>query len=170
MVPQLLRVCLALCCAELAGCDRFVEPAPAPAKDQTNAAWNFFVRCEDARLFTEARAGKPFFLLLTLVNQGAATWPDVQMADPVLLSGNGAVRIASRIWDSTCSKLLVDYGSRTQLPGPIVCGQRIDTLIQVDSGLEAGRYHVQVDLLQEGVGWFEGHGNSRILLPVEVQP
>ena len=42
--------------------------------------------------------------------------------------------------------------------------------MEIQVPASAGAYRLQIDLVQEFVTWFEGHGADRLMVPVIVEP
>ena len=83
--------------------------------------------------------------------------------------GRNAVRLAYRWKDPTGKKVLRDYDNRTDLPKPLPAGESLSLTVDVKTPAEKGRALLQVDLVQEGVAWFESKGAAPLVVTVEVQ-
>lgn len=115
-------------------------------------------------------AGQEVRALVTFRNASQTTWPDPQMADPVNLSPGGAVRLSYRWWEGDREVLVTDYIPRSDLPWPLRPGESVTLPLVVRAPEQPGRFRLQLDLVVELAAWFEGHGASRWIAPVQVRP
>ena len=101
----------------------------------------------------EARAGR--VVHVAVENGGTRTWPSPHGPGP-------SIRVSYR-WLDDAGDVVVPEGLRTPLPGPVGPGERAVVPVSV-SAPDAGRYTLQLDLVDEGVTWF----GAAIDVPVEV--
>ena len=95
---------------------------------------------------------------VTVTNTSDQTWPDPKTADP---SGSGAyaVRLAWR-WRVAPDQKFGEGTSpvRGDLQKPLAPGESATFEFDIAAPGVPGDYTLHVDLVQELVGWFEGHG------------
>ncbi|MGH2491139.1 MAG: SpoIID/LytB domain-containing protein, partial [Candidatus Limnocylindria bacterium] len=97
-------------------------------------------------------------LAVTLTNSGNIPW-NAAGANPVNLSYHildGAGRAV--VWD----------GARTPLGGDVLPGQSKTLNLTFSVPGSSGSYTLVVDLVREGIGWFEGTGSPPALVPLSV--
>ncbi len=158
-----LRRLLSLCGCLLAA---VVPCAGEPAREDSF----YRVRWERVELPPVLVAGTTHRVLVTLRNASPEIWPDAQMADPVGRTAARAIRLSYRWWEGDRDVLLGDYAVRSDLPWPLRPGESITLPLRVEAPGRAGRYRLQLDLVEELVGWFEPRGAARWITPIEVRP
>jgi SpoIID/LytB domain protein len=97
-------------------------------------------------------------LAVKLTNSGNIPW-NAAGANPVNLSYHildGAGRAV--VWD----------GARTPLGGDVLPGQSKDLSLTFSVPGSSGSYTLVVDLVREGIGWFEGTGSPPARVPLSV--
>ena len=100
----------------------------------------------------------------TLKNASSVAWPGGAGTTGVLYT----VRLSHRWLQG--EKVVQDYGqTRTELPTVVGPGQTVTVRSHLTAPGTPGRYQVQVELVHEGVAWFEGRGAGRKLVDVEVR-
>ena len=125
--------------------DRFLEQA-ADRRPRLHAT----IRIVDAR--PAVPAGGTILLNLEVQNSGSATW----IADT---STPGHVRIGAQLLDANRRLLNRDY-VRQPLSGDVAPGATIHARIPCDGPPRSGWYFVKIDLVSEGVSWFEPAGSK----------
>jgi len=133
--------------------DRFLERAA-----DRRPALHATIRIVDAR--PSARAGATILVNLEVQNSGAATW----IADT---DTRGHVRIGAQLPDAEHRLLDRDY-ARQPLSRDVPPGATIHARIPCDAPLQPGSYFVKVDLVSEGVSWFEPAGSKPALHRLRV--
>jgi uncharacterized protein YcfL len=93
-------------------------------------------------------------LAVQVSNIGRTTWIPSQANNTAL---------SYRIYDE--KKSLVHEGERIWLPYAIKPGDRIKLDISVTAPDQPGKYTIVIDMIQEGVAWFEDRGSK----PCEIQ-
>jgi hypothetical protein len=100
--------------------------------------------------------GAPLEIALDLTNTGQATWLTTNTR------ALGIVRIATHLYDWNAKLIAVDH-SRHDLPHEVRPGESIR--MRVDVPLPAdGSFVVGVDLVAEGVIWFENVGSRPLMI------
>jgi hypothetical protein len=101
----------------------------------------------------EARAGEPLTVRTRIRNlcqrPFAATTPH----------GRRLVRLGAQLANADGTLIELDR-ARAWLPGPLDAGQRVDLSIDVPMPVEPGRYQLRLDLVSEGIDWFETCGSE----------
>ena len=109
-----------------------------------------------------ARAGTPLTLRTRVRNlcqrPFAATTPH----------GRRLVRLGAQLADSTGQVIERDY-ARAWLPGSLEAGRRADVTIDVPMPAAPGRYQLRLDLVSEGIDWFETCGSEVTVRELVVQ-
>ncbi len=100
-------------------------------------------------------SGAPMTVDLHIENVGRATWLSSNIHD------FGIVRVGTHLYDRDAKLTAIDH-SRHDLPRNIEPGESIDITIEVPLPAE-GDFAVGIDLVAEGVIWFE-HVGSRTLM------
>jgi SAM-dependent methyltransferase len=105
------------------------------------------------------QAGRKETLLVRVKNAGDVTWP----ADP-----GRCIRLANH-WLHADGHLYVLDDGRTPLPQDVEPGQQIELTLKVTCPPVHGRYLLEIDMVQEMVGWFSQCGaTTTARLPVTV--
>jgi hypothetical protein len=102
------------------------------------------------------KAGKPASLELTVRNESQAPWPR---------SANVAV---GHHWRARTGELLAADEGRTPLEGTVAPGESRRVRFIVVAPAEPGSYELELDLIQEWVGWFAGRGSPSLRMEVQV--
>lgn len=106
------------------------------------------------------RAGLPVSVSVDIANTGTARW----------LHENteifGIVRLAAHLFDEHGQLVDFDF-CRHGLPRSVEPGQRLTMTIPLPP-LQAGRHIVVLDLVAEGVTWFENVGSAPVRLAVDI--
>lgn len=96
-------------------------------------------------------------------NAGSETWPATGQGELYV------VRLAHRWLRARDGQVVADYGNhRVELPAPLAPGQSVTLADTLQAPSQPGDYLVQVDLVHEGVAWFEQRGAAKRLLPIKV--
>lgn len=83
--------------------------------------------------------------------------------------GCGFVRLGAHLLDAAEQTLLPDYG-RAELPGDVPEGGAARVDLDLRAPETPGRYVVRLDLVNEGVGWFQVEGSPTADVALEVVP
>lgn len=104
-------------------------------------------------------AAEEFVLRARIANVGSTTWND---------STNGAeVRLGVQLLASDGLVLDRNY-SRHPFPAPILPGGRCELTLRLTAPSTPGTYQLKVDLVREGVHWFEMTGSRVALQRIDV--
>jgi SAM-dependent methyltransferase len=96
-------------------------------------------------------------LVVRAVNRGAATWPAISS------SGIGQVSVGVQLVDADAKLVSRDY-HREPLPHDVAPGQTVTVTCRCAPPPGAGRRGLKVDLVAEGVTWFEAAGTTAPVL------
>lgn len=107
-------------------------------------------------------AGDDMHLSMKITNTGSARWINENINDL------GVVKIGSHLYDAK-NKLLDINFSRHYFTKPVEPGEVVDTIITINFR-DAGVYKLSIDLVSEGIIWFENIGSKPQLITVTVQP
>jgi hypothetical protein len=102
--------------------------------------------------------GEPDVVLVSVTNRGATTWPGGLDRGP-------AVRLGHR-WLRPDGSLLEENTPRSGLPSALAPGETVLAPVSVVTPAERGAYLLEIDLVHEGVRWFD----AAVRLPVEARP
>ena len=96
-------------------------------------------------------------------NTGAAVWRARGEAG----TGRGAVRLGSHLLRADETEVAWDFAFAA-LPHDMAPGERAELTLAIAAPAEPGDYVVELDLVLEGIGWFEEGGGSTLRLPLAV--
>jgi tRNA (mo5U34)-methyltransferase len=96
-------------------------------------------------------------------NTGAAVWRARGEAG----TGRGAVRLGSHLLRADETEVAWDFAFAA-LPRDIAPGERAELTLGIEVPAQPGDYVVELDLVLEGIGWFEEGGGSTLRLPLAV--
>jgi SAM-dependent methyltransferase len=99
--------------------------------------------------------------LVTIENLAKAPWPALGDGDDRFQIKLGA---RWRRWAGAGASAVVHEGMRTVLPGDVPPRTPTELPLVLDAPEDPGHYLLEVDLLQEEVGWFADRGPSSALL------
>ncbi len=152
MKPRILPILLAFGLLLAACKDRDRPPAGlSPAED----ACEFLFRTKTVR----AWEGEPLTLTLRLTNVGRRSWSSSD-PHPVFLSYH--LLDAKR-------RIIRFENERFPLPAKVRPGETIPMVLRTTAPLEQGRYHLELDLVREGVSWFRDHGSKTRIAALRVK-
>jgi SAM-dependent methyltransferase len=100
---------------------------------------------------------------VTVENAGSQMWPSL------ISSGERCNIAVGNHWRRADGQLLVNDDGRLPLPRPIGAGESFAGTLSVRTPDEPGCYQLELDLVQEGVTWFEAKGSPVFRAPVAVQ-
>ena len=106
------------------------------------------------------KAGEDLHIPLKVSNTGTARWLDENINDI------GVVKIGTHLYDEQNTLLDLDF-SRHAINGPIEPGQTFEQDMVLRFS-DVGKLAISVDLVAEGVCWFEGAGSRPLYLQIHV--
>ena len=105
-------------------------------------------------------AGARMTIVVEASNAGTNTWTASERV-------RGHVRVGIQLLDSN-RRLLDREFVRAALPQDVPPRQSARVTVAFDAPATPGLYHLNVDLVSEGVSWFEPHGTKPVLQPLRV--
>jgi tRNA (mo5U34)-methyltransferase len=96
-------------------------------------------------------------------NTGAAVWRARGEAG----TGRGAVRLGSHLLRADETEVAWDFAFAA-LPHDMAPGERAELTLAIAVPAQPGGYVLELDLVLEGIGWFEEGGGSTLRLPLAV--
>ncbi|HEX5855864.1 MAG TPA: hypothetical protein VFZ57_09605 [Thermoanaerobaculia bacterium] len=115
-----------------------------------------------ARFPTAGRSGESLRGQVIVANLSDQVWPAAAW------NATGRVVNLSYHWLALDGTVLVNDGLRTPLPFDLRPKRRVAFEARVALPEMAGRYLLEFDLVQEGVGWFASHGSPSARVVFEV--
>lgn len=112
------------------------------------------------KILFSVEAGEDLYIPLKVTNTGVAKWLNKNINDI------GVVKIGTHLYDERNKLLNLDF-SRHALNSPIEPGQTFDQDIKLRFS-DVGRFVISVDLVSEGICWFENIGSKPIYLEINV--
>ncbi|MFO7537687.1 MAG: class I SAM-dependent methyltransferase [Chloroflexota bacterium] len=119
------------------------------------------IMCNEEKL--QLRQGQQYTLPVTVTNTSHSTWS----AQPDSSAIVGFVQLGNHWLSRTNDMLQVDDG-RTPLTTDLAPGEQIRLNLLVTAPPRPGRYILELDMVEEGVAWFQGYGSQTCRLPVIV--
>ena len=99
-------------------------------------------------------------------NTGLMPW----IADGEPATGKGAVQLGVDLLDDEgMTEVIWDYG-RAALPRNVALGETILLDLSSEAPNRPGRYSVELDMVAEGLAWFEELGSAILRHPLYVDP
>lgn len=114
------------------------------------------------RSATQARPASTVAIAATITNRGTATW------HPSSRAGVGHVAVGIQLLDRD-GRLLGRDHYRVALPHSVEAGQAVGVTCACPAPSERGAYQFKVDMVAEGVTWFETEGSVAPVVSVTVQ-
>jgi tRNA (mo5U34)-methyltransferase len=96
-------------------------------------------------------------------NTGAAVWR--ARGEPG--TGRGAARLGAHLLRADETEVAWDFAFAA-LPHDVAPGERAELTLAIEVPGQPGEYVVELDLVLEGIGWFEEGGGSTLRLPLAV--
>ena len=136
----------------------FLHKGPLARDSRSHIGLAHVIRIDKTDYALEA--GQALRLSVTMTNTGEASW----------LNTNsqifGIVRLATHLYDGDGKLVNIDF-SRHELPVPVSPGETVT--MSVEEYLPgSGRYRLAVDLVAEGVTWFENVGSKPIVVTARI--
>jgi hypothetical protein len=113
---------------------------------------------------TEMIAGQQLSAAVTFKNVSARSWPSKPNE-----RGKNAVRLSYH-WLDRKERMVVFDGVRTPLSRDVGPGESAKINAAIQAPEKAGKYVLDVTLVQEGVAWFPEMNGAKLSLPVNVVP
>lgn len=110
-----------------------------------------------------ARTGAACRLEVDLVNTAETVWLREGRR------GKGYVRLGGQLLDGSGELLARDH-ARADLPHDVSEGASARVVLELTAPERPGRFLLRLDLVNEGVGWFEEEGSPVVDVPFEVDP
>jgi hypothetical protein len=104
-------------------------------------------------------AGSGVTLRVRIANAGSTTWPNS--------AGGGEVRVGLQLLADNGSVIDRNY-ARHSLPAPILPGGRCELAVHIVAPSMPGQYQLKLDLVREGMHWFEMHGSRVVVRRIDV--
>ena len=124
----------------------------------------FKVEWQAVGLPAQMHPGQEIEADVTLKNASTVAWPGGAGTTGLVYT----VRLGHR-WLQD-GRVVRDYGdTRTELPVEVAPGEAVTVRPRFTAPGTPGRYQLQLDLVHEGVNWFEALGAGRKLVEVEVR-
>ncbi len=102
-----------------------------------------------------------FDLTLTVTNPTETVWLREGWR------GRGCVRAGAHLMNAEREMLELDYG-RADLPYDLPANASASLTLRLRAPAQPGRYVVRIDLVNEGICWFERHGSAVVDVPLDV--
>jgi hypothetical protein len=109
-----------------------------------------------------AGPAQPVRLRVRVRNASGAAWP---ATGPI---GVGHVRLGVQLLDATGRLVNRDF-HRADLPGDVTPGSDVVLAVACPAPDAPGTYALKLDLVAEGVSWFEPHGSGTASVPLVVR-
>ncbi len=136
-----------------------VSEVHAPLNDEAFNA-SITIPSAPARL----RAGQKETIQVVVRNASDYLWPG--RGEP----GGKFFLNAGNIWlYSGTYEVLNNLDGRTTIPHDIYPGEEIQLPLQITAPMVAGEYILEIDMVQEGVGWFKDKGSTPLRIKVRVE-
>jgi hypothetical protein len=107
------------------------------------------------------KPGRPLTIQLRILNAGDTIWLDASAG------AAGRVCLGAHLLDADGHTIAWDY-YRTDLGRIVWPREHVDVTCTLPAPPEAGRYRLVLDLLAEGVSWFQPEGSVPVVIPVET--
>ncbi len=109
---------------------------------------------------TSLITGQTYTIPVTVTNSGSATW-NAAGPQPVTLSYH---------WHDAAGNTVVWDGMRTPLPSDVAPGASVTVQVRLAAPATSGTLRLTLDLVREGVAWFQTLGSTPTRVVVRVAP
>lgn len=123
-----------------------------------DGAWAVAIECDQAE--RSWPAGGRAVLHATVENKSAVVWQHDEHR-PLMLGNH---------WLNERGEMIRRDDGRVMLPKRVAPGERVNLALEVTVPPAQGDYRIELDLVQEGVAWFQDRGSATVTLPVKVVP
>jgi hypothetical protein len=120
-------------------------------------------RIEVRSLPSRSAPGEPLQAELTVTNAGSVTWPSKADQSQEM----GQVRVGIQLLDGSSRVISRDF-ARGQLDADVAPGESRTVRVGFRAPGSPGQYLLKIDLVAEGVTWFEPTGSNAEIRPIEV--
>ena len=110
---------------------------------------------------SQARPSEEMRMAVAVRNDGNVPWPSASAR------GHGHVQIGVQLLGGDSRMLDPDF-VRWTLPRDVACGERLEAALTFRAPSKPGEYRLKVDLVAEGLTWFEPCGTAVPVLPLRV--
>jgi hypothetical protein len=100
-------------------------------------------------------------LPLRIANEGNTLWLDRPVAS------GGYVAVGGHLYGASRELLALDL-FRTLLPRAVAPGEAVELLCEFRAPDRAGRYLVEIDMVDEGIAWFGAHGSPTLEIDLDL--
>ena len=107
-----------------------------------------------------AKAGEGLYIPLKVCNTGRAKWLNKN------INQVGVVNIGTHLYDEASNLLNLDF-SRHPLSSTIEPGEIFEQEVRVQFN-DVGKFTISIDLVSEGICWFENMGSKPLYLRIDV--
>lgn len=132
-----------------------VKPVPA----LVGAAAEFLAEVDAREPWQETPDGRALALPITVKNVGSGVW--LAAAGPAFPLGT--VTVAPYLRGETGEKVELP---RVPLPRSVIPGETIPLEVRIPPAEVAGSEEVMIDLVREGIAWFEEYGSLQVRVPL----
>lgn len=109
------------------------------------------------------KPGEKVPLQVKVKNDGPVAWPAVGQPDHKY-----QVNLGNHWYDAN-EKALVNDDARSGLPHDVQPGEEVTLPLRVTAPTAPGDYILELDMVQEFIGWFKGKGGQTLKLKVRVE-
>jgi hypothetical protein len=120
---------------------------------------DFRARITAPQALAELLPGQRVVLRIDVDNLGTERWPSL---------GERSVRVSYH-WLDDGGEVVVQDGERTHLPNDVPPGNYVAMWATVNAPARAGKYRLQLSLVQENVAWLEDLGGEMLEMPVTIR-
>ncbi|HPQ70669.1 MAG TPA: radical SAM protein [bacterium] len=107
--------------------------------------------------------GKEYKLSVIVRNAGPFIWPGYDVA------GDHGVGLGYHLLDKRGRMLRFDNNPRAYLPRDLSPDETVELELSIHVPAEEGRYLIELDMVQERIGWFADAGGQTLRLPLRVE-
>ncbi|MGB3404756.1 MAG: amino acid adenylation domain-containing protein [Microcoleaceae cyanobacterium] len=108
--------------------------------------------------YLTAKAGEIISVVVTVKNISSVTW---------LATEKSSIFLANH-WLDQEQKIIQWLDGRVEFPQDLQPGEVIELCLSVTAPIELGLYHLELDLVEEGVTWFKDRKSETMTIQVEV--
>jgi len=141
------------------GSEPIVSEVHAPLDDE---AFNAVIKIPNAP--ARLRTGQQETIQVVIRNTSDYLWPG--RGEP---SGKFFLNVGNSWLYPGTNELVNNLDGRTTIPHDVYPGEEIQLSLQVTAPVVAGEYVLEVDMVQEGVGWFKDKGSTTCRIKVRVE-